>query len=130
MDYKKKWRERTRKWAISYLGNCCAICGATDLLEFDHINPYSKSFDISVGIRDGYGLNRLKNELSKCQLLCDKHHYEKTHKDGKHTGGYNKIIDPQHGTAILYGTGCRCDICRNWKRLYRNKIVNSIGIQI
>lgn len=129
VDYKATWRAETRVWASELLGGSCVRCGVAESLHFDHVDPSTKSFDISVGIRDGYSRERLAAELEKCQLLCHPHHLEKTVAEGNQGGGWNKIEDPQHGTAVMYGPPhrCRCDVCRQWKRDYRAKLVDSIG---
>lgn len=128
-DWKAAWRTRTRAWAISSLGGSCAACDSQVNLQFDHVNSYSKEFDISVGIANGFSRARLEAELRKCQLLCVTHHKEKTRADGDHAGGHNRIVDPEHGTAARYGGSyrCRCETCRRWKVDYRAKIVDSLG---
>lgn len=128
-DWKSAWRTRTREWAVSVLGGCCATCKSQADLQFDHVDARLKEFDISVGIRDGYGRARLQAELEKCQLLCSTHHKEKSRANGDHAGGQNKILNPKHGTAARYGGSyrCRCDLCRKWKVDYRAKIVDSLG---
>lgn len=105
------------------------VCGAENDLQFDHIDPSTKSFDISVGIRDGYSYSRIEVELAKCQLLCRPHHRVKTRLGGENPGGQNRIDNPDHGTAARYGgyLRCRCDMCRRWKVLYRAKLVDSLG---
>jgi hypothetical protein len=79
---------------IQKLGGKCSKCGSTEHLEFDHISPNDKSFNISKL------LNRSKQEtdieLQKCQLLCHNCHLEKSRKDisiqnsGEHNYFYNK----------------------------------------
>ena len=55
----------------------CAECGDTELshLEFDHINPESKSFDVT---RFHHSLKKIKEELKKCQILCFMCHARKS----------------------------------------------------
>lgn len=129
MDHKAAWRTRTREWAVAELGGCCFDCGSTERLEFDHADPGDKVFDISVGIRDGYGRDRLRSELVKCVLRCHTHHLEKSRAEGSLGGEpWNKIQDPQHGSSAMYTTGkCRCEKCREWKRLYRGGAVDARG---
>lgn len=69
-----------------YLGGLCAHCGIDNdealemqegkRLQFDHIVPRHKSFDISSFW--AYSWERLVGELNKCQLLCAECHKEKT----------------------------------------------------
>lgn len=114
---------------IDYLGNECVECGAMQNLEFDHIDPTTKSFEISnTSYLDG-PLRTLLDEVRKCQLLCKVCHDAKSRAEGSYArgGGHNKIIDPQHGTAVKYNKGCRCELCADWKRKYRAGEVDSLG---
>lgn len=57
----------------------CSHCGYNDhpfALEFDHIDPHTKSMAIS----DMYCFSweRIKPELAKCQILCGNCHNIKT----------------------------------------------------
>lgn len=106
--YKKKIAEMKE-----ILGNKCAVCGATDKsLDFDHINPKSKSFTIC----DEWSKNGddLQNELVKCQLLCVDCHNDKTLKQKS----FQKVKEQNlHGTLSCYRY-CKCDICRKAKADY------------
>jgi hypothetical protein len=66
---------------LEKLGGKCVECGCTETLEFDHIDPSTKSFNISAGYLKP--IEVLEEELSKCQLLCNKCHIEKSKKDSK-----------------------------------------------
>jgi 5-methylcytosine-specific restriction endonuclease McrA len=59
------------------LGNACSQCGHTSDLEFDHIDPLSKSASISRLVANG-SKTQLAEELVKCQLLCKSCHLVKT----------------------------------------------------
>jgi hypothetical protein len=111
MDHKAAWRERTRLWAIELLGGYCAECGETGDLDFDHIDAATKSFEISAGIRDGYGRARLQAELMKCQLLCNPCHIEKSAEcmDGRRVA---------HGGGKTGRRNCRCPLCGPKKNKY------------
>lgn len=80
--YSREYYHRRKAEYIRLLGGKCAIsdCQETDDLEFDHVDPKTKSFAI------GKLLNVSKAaalaELKKCQLLCHEHHKEKNRKDG------------------------------------------------
>lgn len=127
--HKAAWRVRTHAWALAELGGKCVVCQVTEGLEFDHIVPGSRSFAISEGIAQCFSRERLLTELVKCQLLCHLHHRQKTVACGEAGGGQNKILDPKHGTQVMYALPyrCRCGACRDWKRNYRNKIVDAQG---
>ena len=89
----KKPREWSNKGAINkkYIkeskglqGKCdhCGYSKYTEVLQYHHKDPSTKSFEIAhVGARD---LELLKLEISKCLLLCPTCHAE------EHLGGKNK----------------------------------------
>jgi 5-methylcytosine-specific restriction endonuclease McrA len=62
--------------AIEILGGACVICGSTDNLQFDHLNPGTKEF--SLGKLWSTNQENFLLELSKCQLLCFTCHIAKT----------------------------------------------------
>jgi hypothetical protein len=70
-----------REILIEKLGGKCTECGCTETLEFDHIDPSTKSFNIAAGYTKPKEV--LLAEVAKCQLLCNKCHIEKTKKDSK-----------------------------------------------
>ena len=99
------------------LGGKCVICGTTQNLQFDHINPAEKEFD--VGQLLNYAQIKILEELKKCQLLCDTHHTQKSKANGEYRGGHNKIDikNASHGTSIMYHKfKCKCEECKQYKR--------------
>jgi hypothetical protein len=70
-----------REILIEKMGGKCVECGCTETLEFDHIDPSTKSFNIAAGYTKPK--ETLLAEVAKCQLLCNKCHIEKTKKDSK-----------------------------------------------
>lgn len=97
--HRNYWRKR-RKDIINYLGGKCVECGGTNELEVDHIDRTTKSFNISYRC----SLNQIKDELAKCQLLCKKHHKEKTAKE-QSTGA-------THGMMYAWmKLKCKCKLC-------------------
>lgn len=95
---------RLRKAAVKTLGGVCVSCGATDKLEFDHIDPQTKTF--SVGRNWSAKPEVIAAELHKCQLLCHKCHSAKTRLEHRDSAVHI------HGTLSRYKAGCRCDACR------------------
>ncbi len=74
-DYmKRRWGKR-RAAAVASLGGKCVICGTTDKLEFDHIDPTTKV--ASIARASSFSLVRFDAEVAKCQLLCVDHHKAK-----------------------------------------------------
>ena len=64
---------------IEMLGGKCVSCGAIENLQFDHIDPTTKSFSIAKK----YICKAVFEEIKKCQLLCYNCHLEKTAEDYK-----------------------------------------------
>jgi hypothetical protein len=115
-EYMREYRERLRQEYVAVLGGVCVVCGSRDDLEFDHIDPKTKSFAIS-----GFFKSREKMliELRKCQLLCSTHHAEKTMAQLKEPRPH--MYTRRCGTPYMYSLGCRCPECREAKRLNNRK---------
>lgn len=85
------------------LGGKCVICGTTENLEFDHIDPKTKEFAISQA--RSVSQERLDVELKKCQLLCYGCHRHKSVQNGDQ-------YETQHGDFSMYARHkCRCKSC-------------------
>lgn len=67
---------RLRAEFIDKMGGSCQSCGSTDRIEFDHVDPRTKSFNISKVW--SYKRATVEEELAKCQLLCYGCHKDKT----------------------------------------------------
>jgi RNA polymerase subunit RPABC4/transcription elongation factor Spt4 len=69
-----------KKDMMEYLGGKCINCGSTINLEFHHIDPETKLFNITDRCKRSTAQNGWKNtpemfnEINKCQLLCNKCH--------------------------------------------------------
>lgn len=61
---------------IEMLGGRCVVCGATEGLQFDHIRPETKLFQVSN--QAGKHWSTVMAEAKKCQLRCYTCHLEKT----------------------------------------------------
>jgi hypothetical protein len=83
-------------------GKSCVICGTTQDLEVDHIDP-----EMKVAHRIwSWAIPRRNAELAKCQVLCKAHHLEKT---------LAQRPTPEHGTISRYTSKihkCRRDLCK------------------
>ena len=125
IERQRKTRHQNRDFAKSLLGGKCVICGELYNLEFDHIDPKSKTYTISRLLSSARSI--LIKELQKCQLLCKRCHRLKSIRD---TG---KIpASEQHGTLTSYTRGrCRCDECRefwnNKTKEYKRKIRGEVA---
>ncbi len=95
--YRKRYYEQNRQKAIDYSVNynkqkkqrirslikelliCCQVCGYSKskrALCFHHLNPSEKEFTIALAVNLGYSLNRIKNEIKKCIIVCSNCHAE------------------------------------------------------
>lgn len=118
-SYKSKWTRKRRAMAIVLLGSVCVKCGGTDNLEFDHIDPTTKLFNLATGLHSK-AWDIVLTELEKCQLLCVDCHKIKTLE-------YLKKTKRRHGTTNMYTRHkCRCDPCREvWNADKRRRYVLS-----
>jgi hypothetical protein len=113
-EYMAERRRNRRKQLIEMLGGVCVRCGKGEPLDFDHIIPETKLFNISSAKALDGPWERLLQEAAKCQLLCPECHRKKSKENGELGGGQNRIDD--HGTEAMYQKGCRCDFCRQARR--------------
>lgn len=106
-QYHLNYYHKRRKWFIDYLGGKCIICGSTENLEFDHIDPQTKLLNPKEAIR----LTKEKafEEIDKCQLLCESHHIHKTN---------SEKTQFNHGTVYAWmKKKCRCNVCEPvWRK--------------
>lgn len=102
--YNRERYYKLRQARIEELGGQCVACGSEYDLEFDHIDPQEKEFDISDN------LTKLKvfEELDKCQLLC--HSCHKTKSD--------EAKEVPHGGGLSGKRNCKCRLCKDRKNEY------------
>jgi len=76
-DSVREWRKRKKFILVEYKGGKCKRCGydkCIEALEFHHKDPSKKDFGISgKNIRS---IERCKEEIDKCILLCANCHRE------------------------------------------------------
>lgn len=108
--HRRYYHEKRRKPIYDYLGGRCVVCGVTENLEVDHIDPEQKSFNFTGNLTWN---ERLMSELDKCQLLCSEHHLRKT---------LAQREPFTHGT--IYGfmkAKCKCVECSAKKRQWNDE---------
>jgi hypothetical protein len=112
--YMKKYMKRRyhnrRQKALEFLGGKCVACEERERLEIDHIDPRQKTFDISK--MWSCSEEKFWKEIEKCQLLCQKHHNQKTIEQRGQKSARGK-----HGT-LSSRRYCDCSECKRAKALY------------
>lgn len=81
MSYAKQHKKgKIRKVKLmQFLGGKCNRCGYNKnyaALQFHHINPKEKEFNIDIRKCSNYNWDRLLDEAKKCELLCANCHFE------------------------------------------------------
>lgn len=102
-EYMRQRYHSLRAEGIALLGGRCVRCGSTDDLQFDHIDPATKTLDIG---RRWSSRPKFLAELAKCQLLCGEHHRAKTSAEQS----------VEHGGGLTGKRNCRCALCAPLKR--------------
>lgn len=81
--HRVEYRQNLREYALEYLStHPCKSCGESDpaVLEFHHARGV-KTNDVSVLIGRGSSLDKLKEEIAKCDVLCANCHRRLTAKE-------------------------------------------------
>lgn len=106
---------------IEELGGKCRRCGSKSDLQFDHVDPNAKEFDVGRywGKRT---LEQVITELRKCQLLCGPCHRKKSAEEASarmslYYKGVNGPDGFRHGTAFSWmKRKCQCPTCEEAKK--------------
>jgi hypothetical protein len=80
-----RYRDRNRQYVFDLLVKSkCKDCGAVNpvVLQFDHVRG-EKAYDVSTLCRSSLSLDKLKEEISKCEIRCANCHLLKTAKQFK-----------------------------------------------
>ncbi|SOK58648.1 g371 [Yersinia phage fHe-Yen9-04] len=76
VEYVNNHRRKKKQMTVDYKGGKCQVCGYNKCLaalDFHHINPLEKDFNISTKF---ISFEKMKSELDKCILLCSNCHRE------------------------------------------------------
>ena len=79
----KHRKDRNREFIHEYkVAHSCIQCGESDplVLDFDHRDPSKKSFGICDSVHNGRSLEKIQEEIDKCDMLCANCHRRKTAK--------------------------------------------------
>lgn len=112
----QKIRGLKRKYeAIIFKGGKCEICGYNhniSALDFHHINPSTKLFQLDIHHFANTRIDILNKELDKCQLLCANCHRE-IHNPGLNMNEINEVIEDSNKSSFITPkkmayTKCKC----------------------
>lgn len=94
-EYSRNYYHRRKNEYLKLLGGKCVRCGATENLQFDHIDRKTKLFTL------GRLLSKTKaaalEELKKCQILCFWCHVDKSKPEISET---NRLRARRVGRAV------------------------------
>ena len=105
-EYNRRRYHKMRDEFKEYLGGKCVVCGSVDKLEFDHIDPATKTMEVGMMLKVSKA--RALEEVKKCQLLCRQHHKTKT----------AELLAVEHGGGVSGKRNCKCEPCRTRKNEY------------
>ena len=80
-QYKKRWNNRKNQ-VYNIVGTACWLCSydkgiqGTAALDFHHVNPLLKKFNVSRREIAGLRWDKIWEEMQKCVLLCCRCHRE------------------------------------------------------
>lgn len=79
-ETKKTRIAANKRYARDILSSGCVDCGFLDIraLEFDHLGESTKVDGVMAMINDGASLDRIKTEISKCEVVCRNCHSIRT----------------------------------------------------
>jgi hypothetical protein len=79
----KKYKSSIKKFLEESKSVPCFDCGksySSYVMDFDHMRD--KTFNIANASTIGYSLERIKEEINKCQIVCSNCHRMRTHNEG------------------------------------------------
>lgn len=99
---RRESRRQRRLLMIERLGSKCVGCGTTENLQFDHIDRTQKSANVAKML--DYSMEKLTEEVDKCQLLCYNCHEYKSlinHDKDKLAEGYRVLKVDTIGDQVI-----------------------------
>lgn len=113
IEHSSTKKRRTKEKLVEYKGGKCEICGydkCIDALEFHHLNPKEKEFNIS---QSNYSkpFALLKKEVDKCILVCSNCHRE------------------IHANIVKKNRENRDFDCLSWTPIDRKTVYNTISAE-
>lgn len=73
----KRYNEKIKDWYFNFRQTLkCSICGEPRywVLEWHHLDPSKKDFNIGDKVYGAYSINTIKEEINKCICVCSNCH--------------------------------------------------------
>lgn len=117
-SYKKKRYDERKIKLLKMYGEKCNECGSNKNLEFHHVDPKTKLFDVTTSL-GSRSWKVIENEVKKCKLICKNcHQLENIIQAG------NQTAFGTHGTLSSY-RWCKCLECKkamsDWLKKYNKE---------
>lgn len=93
LDKNREYRQQAQTLINKAKAVPCADCGieySPHVMQFDHLGNEEKLFNVSGG-KSRYSLEKIKEEIAKCDVVCANCHAERTHKRRQTGVGYAGI---------------------------------------
>ncbi len=75
------YKQAARDYVISILRlSCCTDCGEKDIVVLDFDHKSDKKYNISKMVLSGHSIEKIQNEIDKCEIRCANCHRRKTAK--------------------------------------------------
>lgn len=109
-EYKRKYKNKNKQISKEYIRNLKISCSCGEneyiALDFHHIKESEKEYHIHTLIHHGYTLEKIKEELDKCEIICANCHRK------KHFLKYSKYYNNSKGKYISdIKNNSKCRIC-------------------
>jgi hypothetical protein len=103
-EYCTERRAAARDWINEYKHtHPCEICGEADIrcLQFHHKDPSEKRFLLSGN--QSLDLTKIKEEISKCRIMCANCHAKETFDRGQNSGKHKNEHKNKYNGADVFG---------------------------
>lgn len=114
---KQRERALTRKIElVNYKGGKCEKCGYSQnlsALDFHHLHPEDKSFQLDSRHLSNTNIDRLKEEVDKCVLLCANCHRETHYPEYDSDNLQNLLNEVKTKNVKVLGKKRKQSICPN-----------------